>query len=198
MESNNPNPSDKSDSVKNQNFLDQEIHPLAGELDAGAYLLIGRFWRGVIKDPYQFTVFCMLKSHADNHTGKCFPGYKLLSEETGISRSQIIRTINQLQEKGLISVHSRHGEPNVYTVCQYPPSVRQKLVSAGHPPTSSPQTLHPSLPDTPPVPVRHPKDSQEGFPPKDKEVVDKNSSIQILRQMKEKLRNGTNKLDTDN
>lgn len=50
---------------------------------------------------YEKAVFLNLLSRADKD-GKCFPGKKRITRETGISMSQVKRALNSLEEKGFI------------------------------------------------------------------------------------------------
>lgn len=54
--------------------------------------------------PYQLALYIHLKRTAGND-GKCWKAVRRLASETGISRSEISRARQVLQEKGLIEVH---------------------------------------------------------------------------------------------
>ncbi|MHA6891409.1 helix-turn-helix domain-containing protein [Ralstonia pseudosolanacearum] len=47
--------------------------------------------------PYAVTVYLVIKAHANFHTGNSFPSIELIADETGISRSQVIRVLKVLE-----------------------------------------------------------------------------------------------------
>jgi DNA-binding MarR family transcriptional regulator len=57
------------------------------------------------RDPDRFThaefrVMVNLAEHHNSRTGRCDPGLRLLEEETGLPRGQLMRCINRLEDRG--------------------------------------------------------------------------------------------------
>lgn len=78
--------------------------------------------------PYAFTVYCAIKAHANFNTGEAFPGIPLIAQLTGISKSQVKRTLDVLDELGYLSIDRSHRK-NHYTL-------REKIAiedADGHP-----------------------------------------------------------------
>ncbi len=63
--------------------------------------------------PYAVTVYLVIKAHTNFRTGRSFPQIETISDESGISRSQVIRELKTLEEFGYIS-KTRDGRRNEY------------------------------------------------------------------------------------
>ncbi|MBS6361782.1 helix-turn-helix domain-containing protein [Burkholderia sp.] len=63
--------------------------------------------------PYAVTVYLVIKAHANFETGKSFPGIDTLVMESGISRSQVLRSLEALEVNGYIT-RTRKGRRNEY------------------------------------------------------------------------------------
>lgn len=62
-------------------------------------------------------VYIALSSHADNVTGQCHPGQKLLMREARITdRRALWHALSRLSAIGAITVEQREGQNNVYTL----------------------------------------------------------------------------------
>jgi DNA-binding MarR family transcriptional regulator len=48
----------------------------------------------------EFRVMVNLADHLNDRTGQCNPGLQRLEEETGLGRGHLMRTINQLEDRG--------------------------------------------------------------------------------------------------
>lgn len=73
---------------------------------------------------YEKSIFIALKKYADNDTMKAFPSLNKLHKITGISLSQVRRSIDHMKELGVISVEHRTDEDkglqsNLYTLHDY-------------------------------------------------------------------------------
>jgi DNA-binding transcriptional MocR family regulator len=96
--------------------------------------------------PYAYTVYCAIKFHASFKTGESFPGHERIMEITGISRSQLKRVLEDLEEAGYLSVEKRgrknhymlrekvaiqdaHGRPAAVATWDYLPASIQEAVA---------------------------------------------------------------------
>ncbi|MBJ9714629.1 helix-turn-helix domain-containing protein [Burkholderia gladioli pv. alliicola] len=78
--------------------------------------------------PYAVTVYLVIKAHTNFDTGRSFPAIDTITDESGISRSQVIRSLKVLEANGYIA-RSREGRRNEYRL-------REKICiqdEAGHP-----------------------------------------------------------------
>ncbi|MCW5135112.1 helix-turn-helix domain-containing protein [Burkholderia cenocepacia] len=78
--------------------------------------------------PYAVTVYLVIKAHTNLNTGRSFPAIDTISDESGISRSQVIRELKTLETFGYITI-TREGRRNEYRL-------REKICirdSAGRP-----------------------------------------------------------------
>jgi Helix-turn-helix domain len=66
-------------------------------------LFVGSQWRNCGLDPYEFTIFCNLTSHANPHSKLCCPSIRTISRETGISRRKVIYALKTLETKGFMT-----------------------------------------------------------------------------------------------
>jgi hypothetical protein len=62
-----------------------------------------------------FLVYCVVKSYTNWSTGRSFPGIDLISDKTGLSKRQVIRCLERLQELDYVSVE-KIGRKNRYTL----------------------------------------------------------------------------------
>lgn len=87
--------------------------------------------------PYQQVILAWLWFHVNQLEGTCFPSLKLLSKETGISKSSVIRHLKELEKLGLIektrrTIEGKGDTSNVYKLL----IVKRKItpVSEDNPP----------------------------------------------------------------
>lgn len=73
------------------------VTPLSG----GFFMLDNRFLTGC-KDNYALIVYCALLRHANRH-GMAFPSISRIAEETGLSRTTVIRKVEFLKHGGYIN-----------------------------------------------------------------------------------------------
>lgn len=59
-------------------------------------------------------VYGVLDRHLNKKNGECFPGHRRISDKTGISRSQIQKSLDYLEEKGFIRILRVDGKSNSY------------------------------------------------------------------------------------
>ena len=64
--------------------------------------------------PNMQLVYAWLVRHRNRHTGACYPSYKKLAKECGVSRATIIKTLKQLEKERLIRVLRKSGSNNYY------------------------------------------------------------------------------------
>ena len=87
-------------------------------------LVYNDFLESDILDYYEKMVFIALKKFADNETMRAFPSMKTIHNITGISLSQVKRSIEHMEELGVISVEHRTDkekghQSNIYTLFDY-------------------------------------------------------------------------------
>jgi len=63
--------------------------------------------------PYAVTVYLVIKAHTNFNTGNSFPSIDVIVDETGISRSQVIRVLKVLETFGYLK-RTRAGRKNEY------------------------------------------------------------------------------------
>lgn len=63
--------------------------------------------------PYATTVYLVIKSYTNWKTGKSWPGVELIVEKTGMSKSQVLRSLKMLEEHGYL-VKDKVGRHNTY------------------------------------------------------------------------------------
>lgn len=62
-----------------------------------------------------FTVYAVIKAYTNFSTGRAFPGVETIVEKSGVSRSQVLRSLRTLEEYGYIT-REKTGRSNVYTL----------------------------------------------------------------------------------
>ena len=87
-------------------------------------MLYHDFLESNILDTYEKMVFIALKKFADNDSMRAFPSLKTIHGITGISLSQVRRSIEHMEQLGVISVEHRTDkekghQSNIYTLCDY-------------------------------------------------------------------------------
>lgn len=65
--------------------------------------------------PSAFTVYAVVKAHTNFSTGRAFPGVETIVEKSGISKRQVLRDLQTLEEFGYIT-KEKAGRNNVYTL----------------------------------------------------------------------------------
>jgi hypothetical protein len=65
-------------------------------------LFVGSQWRNCGLDPYEFTIFCNLKSRVNSQSKLCCPSIRTIVQETGISRRKVIYALKALETKGFM------------------------------------------------------------------------------------------------
>lgn len=81
------------------------------------------FFESNILNYYEKMVFITLKRFANAETMQSFPSLSTIQKITGISLSQIRRSLSHMEELGVIKVEHRTGEKgkqsNIYTLYDY-------------------------------------------------------------------------------
>jgi DNA-binding MarR family transcriptional regulator len=65
--------------------------------------------------PYAFTVYAVIKAHTNFKSGLAFPGIPTIIEKSGISKAQVHRALDVLEENGYIT-REKTGRSNRYTL----------------------------------------------------------------------------------
>ena len=65
--------------------------------------------------PHAVTVYLVIKAHTNFSTGRAFPALETIVEKSGISESQVKRSIKTLEEFGYV-LKEKKGRSNVYTL----------------------------------------------------------------------------------
>jgi DNA-binding MarR family transcriptional regulator len=86
----------------------QWFHIFKAMFDQGGVAKIG---------PYAFTVYAVIKSHANYNTGRAGPGIDVIAAKGGISPSQVKRELDVLEAEGYIT-RSKTGRSNRYTLAE--------------------------------------------------------------------------------
>lgn len=87
-------------------------------------LVYNDFLESDILNYYEKMVFIVLKKYADNETMRAFPSLNTIHKVTGISVSQVRRSIEHMEELGVIAVEHRNNkekghQSNIYTLFDY-------------------------------------------------------------------------------
>ena len=87
-------------------------------------LVYNDFLESDLLNYYEKMVFITLKKFADNETMRAFPSLKTIHRITGISLSQVRRSIEHMEELGVLSVEHRTDkdrghQSNLYTLYDY-------------------------------------------------------------------------------
>ncbi|MCF5023886.1 helix-turn-helix domain-containing protein [Pseudomonas lurida] len=65
--------------------------------------------------PHAFTVYAVIKAHANYYSGMANPGIERISEQSGVSLAQVKRALGVLETAGLIT-KTKSGRSNHYTL----------------------------------------------------------------------------------
>jgi len=103
--------------------------------------------------PYAFRIYCHIARRA-NKSNTAWPGLGSIAKVCSLSESAARRAINELEDRGMLTVKRCMGGSGTNIYCLEPKSFWKPL-SVGHPPCQT---------DTPPLSVGHPKVLQEGNP----------------------------------
>lgn len=87
-------------------------------------LVYNDFLESELLNYYEKMVFIALKKFADNDTMRAFPSLKTIHKITGISLSQVRRSIDHMEELGVIAIEHRTDkdkghQSNLYTLYDY-------------------------------------------------------------------------------
>ena len=102
-----------------------------------------------ILGPLSASIYIALCRHSNNETQECFPSIALFSEECGVSKNTVLRSIKKLQGLNMINVQKMKKENgthanNIYTLLSKEQWVKPSKMSPG--PTGGPGSR--SLPGT--------------------------------------------------
>lgn len=65
--------------------------------------------------PYAFTVYAVIKAHTNFKSGRAWPGIDTIMEMSGISKREVLRALQTLEENGYIT-REKIGRNNRYTL----------------------------------------------------------------------------------
>ena len=65
--------------------------------------------------PYATTCYLVIKAHTNFSTGRAFPSIETIAEKSGISRAQVIKSINDLVKMDYVT-KKKVGRRNIYTL----------------------------------------------------------------------------------
>jgi hypothetical protein len=100
---------------------DRAIDVSVGHFFMTPNALIRRF--AAAMKPDGVSVYMALKTFTTDDDPSCFPSYLTLAKMTGISRRQVLRSIDRLESLGLIAVHHRRRtDTNIYIILALPPA----------------------------------------------------------------------------
>jgi DNA-binding transcriptional MocR family regulator len=86
----------------------QWFHVFRAMIDQGDIARIG---------PHAFTVYAVIKAHANYHSGMASPSIERIAEQSGVSVAQVKRALVVLETDGLILI-TKSGRSNNYTLCE--------------------------------------------------------------------------------
>lgn len=75
---------------------------------------------------YTIYLFCLLSLYKDKDTQQCFPSLNTLAEETKSSKKTVMNRLNELQDKGYITITKRGNKGNLYTLIRPPKLLKDK------------------------------------------------------------------------
>lgn len=64
--------------------------------------------------PSENLVLLLLANRHNNDTGLCYPSVSRIAEESGMHRATVMRAINALEKKGLLTISKTFGKSNHY------------------------------------------------------------------------------------
>jgi DNA-binding transcriptional ArsR family regulator len=62
-----------------------------------------------------FLIYCIIKGHTNFKTGRAFPSIDAIVEKARLSKSQVLRELDTLEDAGYIT-RTKEGRKNVYTL----------------------------------------------------------------------------------
>jgi hypothetical protein len=98
----------------------QWFHVFRAMIDQGDVARIG---------PHAFTVYAVIKAHANYYSGMAHPGIERISGQSGVSLAQVKRALGVLETVGLIT-KTKSGRSNHYTLRE-----KVQVTEAGRPHT---------------------------------------------------------------
>jgi DNA-binding transcriptional MocR family regulator len=104
--------------------------------------------------PHGIAVYMALAVHVDGDTQTCFPSYRTLAYETGLSRPTVVKAMKTLVALGLVgkeAMQSPDGDagPNLYSLLDIPIYAENEGATASAGVVND--VNHPSKPPLPPV-----------------------------------------------
>lgn len=75
---------------------------------------------------YTIFLFCLLSLYKDKDTQQCFPSLNTLAKETKSSKKTVMNRLNELQDKGYITITKRGNKGNLYTLIRPPKLLKDK------------------------------------------------------------------------
>nr|DAL02932.1 MAG TPA: helix-turn-helix domain protein [Crassvirales sp.] len=77
-------------------------------------------------DKYSLYLHLVLSVYADKDTKQCFPSLDTLAKDTKASKATVIKRLNNLKDKGFITILNRGRKGNLYTLIKPPKLLKDK------------------------------------------------------------------------
>ena len=77
-------------------------------------------------DKYSLYLYAVLSVYADKDTRQCFPSLETLAKDTKASKTTVTKRLNNLQNKGYITILNRGKKGNLYTLIKPPKLLKDK------------------------------------------------------------------------
>lgn len=77
-------------------------------------------------DKYSLYLHLVLSVYADKDTKQCFPSLDTLAKDTKASKATVIKRLNNLKDKGFITILNRGRKGNLYTLIRPPKLLKDK------------------------------------------------------------------------
>lgn len=77
-------------------------------------------------DKYSLYLHLVLSIYADKDTRQCFPSLDTLAKDTKASKTTVTKRLNNLQDKGYITILNRGRKGNLYTLIKPPKLLKDK------------------------------------------------------------------------
>lgn len=103
-----------------KNKISKELYPIWNNINKEGFILTkfvmleNQILRLVLLEAgvSPLILYILLLSHRNTTTNECFPSLALLSKESGLSRTTILRNLKILQDKNFIQIIKRSGKYN--------------------------------------------------------------------------------------
>ncbi len=77
-------------------------------------------------DKYSLYLYAVLSVYMDKDTRQCFPSLDTLAKDTKASKTTVTKRLNNLKDKGYITILNRGRKGNLYTLIKPPKLLKDK------------------------------------------------------------------------